>query len=1713
MTSLADVVLNVQKSAKPDKQPAKDVPAVAPTNVTGSNPAVRADDASGSPNLNTNHRHKATGSSHPKRRSMQSSYKQTSMSYSHTTPSERTGPPRSISFSSLPNSRVVSRTNSRTDGVYPPQTDISPVAGPSTQLSLDVNLQSLPEPESSRPQFRDALEYADPDQREKEREYFDRVERRKLRDSRLEEWNPIRWLSDSPRETPREEHAPFEFGAASETEKEKHRDKRPKLTLPLSFSVRSDDSPSQRQLDSGRSSSLPYPPRRQDSKSKEKGTSAPRWGRLRSLLPTVTGRSHSQTSHPGGSSALAQNSVNITDELITGGLSALMLKLWFERDEKGHRRVPILLHRLRIRISDSLHPLDGNKSVFRIECEYANGAVRWVIYRQLREFLSLHTHYAFSNAYNRNIGALPEFPKTSLPYLKFLKKEGREKGRKVRHAEFARMQRELLENYLVGLIRAVMFHSTINRLAGFLEISALSITLAHSGGVQYKAGFLHLEISKGVGLGSKSASRKTRHSQKWCAVRESYLVISEELGELTVFDVFLLDSDFKMERPKRYYRQGLHLLRDSVEDDEKKAAKSKGKERERVTSQEQKENDAENGHLALPNETDCMSTFGSIRSKMSKVFKRKKVQEAEAPSQPSGSGSGQPPRISSDGASYAESTASLPSERAPTPMLDPSTNTNPLLDPEENQDHPDPSKKRKSRDEMSKHTFYIQNSQMKLKINAKNERQMLQWIAAFEKAAATCPFTRRSRFDSFAPIRLNVAAQWLVDGRDYFWNLSRAILLAKESIYIHDWWLSPELQLRRPGKERYRLDRLLQRKAQEGVKIYIILYNEVSSRTTPTDSGYTKQYLMNLHEENIMVQRSPSHFQTGTFYWAHHEKLCVIDQAIAFMGGLDLCFGRWDTPQHVLVDDPDTLDFEANDQVWPGKDYSNGRVGDFHTLNKPEEDMYDRGKVPRMPWHDVGMQVVGQPARDLARHFIERWNYLLRIKNHSRQMPCLLPPPEFKPGELTSMGLTGTCEMQIVRSTGPWSLGTPDRIEQSIQNAYLKAIQLSEHFVYIENQFFITSTVVADVKVENRIGDAIVHRAIRAHREGTPWKCCILIPVLPGFPFPIDHSDASSIRIILEAQNRTICRGPNSIFGRLRKEGIDPTNYVSVFSLRNWAKLRGSVLTTEQVYIHGKICIVDDRLAIIGSANINERSQRGDRDSELAAVIRDTDMIDGTMAGKPFKVGRFAHTLRVRLMREHLGVDVDGMYEEDLMAAEPQKPHYDQQVWDPDQEETDKSGVTHVKPKKSTSGVGSAAVAALGALGEIIHTDTGGAIRKVMGQSNNLVYIESGAGDKSLGEERTMESRDHEKVHGFPSSIVPTMEEKVVMNTLNSIPEDGGSSRESNAGEAETDKPQRPLNWDAPETRENATSVEPTNQDVTNGDAQVLEVKQDRGDVKTSGSAKSFCDSTAPSTAVEARVDGGELYGAPADASRNLKTDDQPPHAVSGKNDATDTEWKAVHARAEIRKHLSTKFNPKIWTLPTPTPDVDPHGFEDPISDEFWEQVWVACAVHNTEIYRKVFHAVPDDLVTTWKQYKDFILYHERLNKPTKDGNFEAVARVPSEAGDEQAPEPFKSMENIEQTLGGEKPGGDNGYCKENPDHRPSTTDTPGDKEKDKEKKKPVKLDQEPFETWEREEMENLLGELRGHLVIYPTRFLEGEDIANNFLFNADRLMPLQIYN
>lgn len=85
------------------------------------------------------------------------------------------------------------------------------------------------------------------------------------------------------------------------------------------------------------------------------------------------------------------------------------------------------------------------------------------------------------------------------------------------------------------------------------------------------------------------------------------------------------------------------------------------------------------------------------------------------------------------------------------------------------------------------------------------------------------------RFHSFAPEREGNLVKWYVDGRDYFWAVAEALEKAQETIYIADWWLSPELFLKRPPfyNQQWRLDQVLKRRAQAGVKIYVSVYKEV----------------------------------------------------------------------------------------------------------------------------------------------------------------------------------------------------------------------------------------------------------------------------------------------------------------------------------------------------------------------------------------------------------------------------------------------------------------------------------------------------------------------------------------------------------------------------------------------------------------------------------------------------------------------------------------------------------------------------------------------------------------------------------------------------------------------------------------------------------------------------------------------------------------------
>ena len=144
---------------------------------------------------------------------------------------------------------------------------------------------------------------------------------------------------------------------------------------------------------------------------------------------------------------------------------------------------------------------------------------------------------------------------------------------------------------------------------------------------------------------------------------------------------------------------------------------------------------------------------------------------------------------------------------------------------------------------------------------------------------------------------------------------------------------------------------------------------------------------------------------------------------------------------------------------------------------------------------------------------------------------------------------------------------------------------------------------------------------------------------MPGFA---GDPDEGTIQIILGHTYAGICRNNGlSIIEQLESiMGDKWKDYIGFYSLRGHGVLNG-VPVTELIYIHSKLMIIDDESVILGSANINDRSMLGSRDSEFCVLINETLKYESIMNGKEFKAAKFAVSLRKALMSEHLGIDVD----------------------------------------------------------------------------------------------------------------------------------------------------------------------------------------------------------------------------------------------------------------------------------------------------------------------------------------------------------------------------------------------------------------------------------------------------------------------------------------
>ena len=282
----------------------------------------------------------------------------------------------------------------------------------------------------------------------------------------------------------------------------------------------------------------------------------------------------------------------------------------------------------------------------------------------------------------------------------------------------------------------------------------------------------------------------------------------------------------------------------------------------------------------------------------------------------------------------------------------------------------------------------INNSSLTLVLKFKTVFEREIWYNEINtRAEMSLKVLRENKYQAYTNEKTKNKAHWFADGEKYYADLAKKLSEAQSTIFITDWWMSPEVWLVRPvqmnpymsmayqNKKRKeappysRLMDILYECANRGVKVYIQVYAEMSLVLT-LQSSHTKNSLTALHP-NIRVMRHP--LNSLDLLWSHHEKLVIIDQVIGYVGGLDLCWGRYDTNDHPINEPPSNTD--NPEYLFPGIDFSNARIRDFTKVEEYLAESSERGKEARMPWHDVHCRIIGPVVADIARHFVQRWNF------------------------------------------------------------------------------------------------------------------------------------------------------------------------------------------------------------------------------------------------------------------------------------------------------------------------------------------------------------------------------------------------------------------------------------------------------------------------------------------------------------------------------------------------------------------------------------------------------------------------------------------------------------------------------------------------------------------------------------------------------------------
>jgi phospholipase D1/2 len=514
-----------------------------------------------------------------------------------------------------------------------------------------------------------------------------------------------------------------------------------------------------------------------------------------------------------------------------------------------------------------------------------------------------------------------------------------------------------------------------------------------------------------------------------------------------------------------------------------------------------------------------------------------------------------------------------------------------------------------------------------------------------------------------AAFRQSVAtATAYVDGQDAFAKIAADISDAKQFIYFTGWAVWAEVPLLRSDSHKTLLD-VLGAKTRAGLDVRAILWHSPG----PGVNTHEEEALDRLGRIGVACFRHRPYPP-----WANHLKTIAIDGQVAWVGGIDLWHGRYDTAAHPVFD---------LSGPYLGDWYNTTLRADWQGYVRPAPDS------PRMPWHDVHCRLEGDAASAVAVSFITRWNntYVMG-HSHDRSDDSKHVTRDPLKRSVTPRG-GGSMDVQILRSLGSDNGGDEhQRTERSILTAYVNAIQTAQHFIYIENQFFISKVGKEQTPV-NLIMQTLAARIEQALAHRERFLVVMVVPtVLDG------KLNDDPVKGQLRWMTRTIGHGYDqrpkanqkpadlsftdrvgTAYAGVAKDELPASvsseqSYLGVFTLRAAAKAKeiGTQWTrsvgpmppqwagqclSEQVYVHAKTMIVDDRVVIIGSANLNDRSLLGDRDSEMCAMIVDNATIAITMDEADYGyANRFAHDLRVRLWAEHLGQLEQGKVPDNVRA-------------------------------------------------------------------------------------------------------------------------------------------------------------------------------------------------------------------------------------------------------------------------------------------------------------------------------------------------------------------------------------------------------------------------------------------------------------------------------